>query len=340
VVARRSLPVSRWGPPRVALSIAFVGAAMAFGLPARADVNFLWDAPPSCPQRDEVLARIRSLAGSALEQTAGLSMQGTIAPARGRYWLTLLVGEGRETRRRVIASDSCADLAGAAAITVALLLGVDASAVETAPPAAPAPKPAPPMEKLPPSDESSATLETSDAPAPLRSWRGVVRAPIGAADVGPLPRAGFGVGLGAGVRHASWRILALGRVARRQTVNDSDAAGEFGVELERITVELLTCRGWRSLRFEIAPCLGVALEHLDARGFGDGVAAASERAAWPALSAGGAAHWYATESLGFFLGMTGYVELSRPRLVIEGLGQLAQLAPLALGATFGVEWIL
>ena len=102
----------------------------------------------------------------------------------------------------------------------------------------------------------------------------------------------------------------------------------------------MACRGWRSLRFEIAPCVGVALEHLNARGFGDGISPASERATWPVVSAGGSAHWYATESLAFLLSMTGYLELSRPRIVIEGLGEIAQLAPVALGATFGVEWIL
>jgi len=360
VVARRLVHASRRMVPRGLLAVAFAAVASASARRARADVDLRWAAPASCPQREEVLARIGALAGSALEQTAGLSVEGTIAAARGRYWLTLLVRDGRETRKRVIASESCADLAGAAAITVALLLGVDAGSIGRAageqvatpdddapasarrgdgadPRAATSEKPAPMAGELGPSQDSTAPAEL---PASLRPWDVVVRAPIAAADVGPLPRPAFGFGLGAGVRHASWRILLLGRLSRPQSVSDADASGEFGARLERMTGELATCRGWRSLRFEIAPCVGVAFEHLSARGFGDGVSAATERATWPAASAGGVAHWYPMESLVFFLGMTGYVELSRPRLVIQGLGQIAQLAPVALGVTFGVEWIL
>jgi hypothetical protein len=44
--------------------------------------------------------------------------------------------------------------------------------------------------------------------------------------------------------------------------------------------------------------------------------------------------------LAFFASVTGYVELSRPRLVIEGLGDVAQFPPLAAGFTLGAEWIL
>jgi hypothetical protein len=66
----------------------------------------------------------------------------------------------------------------------------------------------------------------------------------------------------------------------------------------------------------------------------------SQRALWLAPSAGAVVHWYPLKSLALFAGFTGYVELARPRLVIDGLGQLQQLAPVAAGAAIGVEWIL
>lgn len=322
-----------------------MAAAITSAGAARADLDLRWDAPAGCPQRDQVLARIRGLAGTALDETARLSVDGTIARAGARYFLTLLVGDGRETRERVIASESCADLAGAAAVSVALLLGVDASSIEDRERVrdAPAPserEPASGVQREDTTEPQPAPPEERTPPEERQRWAAVVRAPIGAADVGPLPRPAFGIGFGAGLRYDAWRLLALGRLSLHQTIDDSDASGTFGAELERATAELVGCHGWRSLRFEIAPCVGFALELLNARGFGDGVAAASERAVWPAASAGGVAHWYATESLAFFLGMTGYVELSRPRIVIEGLGELAQLAPVALGGTFGAEWIL
>jgi hypothetical protein len=79
---------------------------------------------------------------------------------------------------------------------------------------------------------------------------------------------------------------------------------------------------------------------VSARGFGDNVSSEKNGALWVAPGVGGVAHWYVLDSLALFTSVTGYVELSRPRLVIEGLGEIARLSPVAGGATFGVEWIL
>jgi hypothetical protein len=113
-----------------------------------------------------------------------------------------------------------------------------------------------------------------------------------------------------------------------------------GAELDRMTGQLVICRAWRSGPFELAPCLGLALEHLTARGFGQRVSPESRQAVWPAPSAGAVAEWYPVQFLALFAGLTGYLELSRPRLVIEGLGEIRQLSPVAAGAVIGVEWIL
>jgi hypothetical protein len=144
------------------------------------------------------------------------------------------------------------------------------------------------------------------------------------------------------MRYDSWRVLLAGHVFQAQTLNATqpDAAFSAGADLERMTGQLAICRGWRSARFEVGPCIGLGLEHLTARGFGDGVSPETQRVIWPALSASAVAHWYAFEYMAVFLGLTGYLELARPRLVIEGLGEIGQLAPAAAGAALGVEWIL
>ena len=302
--------------------------------------------------------RIRALAGSALAGTEALTVEGTIVPAKERYRLTLLVRSGHDARKREITSDSCEDLAGAAAVSVALLLGVDPSTVDTSsidarpedspnagaskegtaderkqgekpPPPNPASDP-----KAEPSPESATSSESS------RRWAVLLRAPTVALDFGPLPEPAFGIGFGVGMRFEAWRIVLAGRVSRGQTLEASTSAGAIGAELDRFAGELATCRGFRSSRFEVAPCLGLALEHLNAQGVGEGITPTSQRATWAALGVGGLAHWYALESLAFFAGVTGYVQFSRPRIVVEGVGELAQLAPVALGATFGAEWIL
>jgi hypothetical protein len=313
-----------------------------------------------------VLERIERLAGSAIEQTGGLSLEGTIEQVDGRYRLTLLVHSEGDVRTRVIDSEKCADLAGAAAVTVALLLGVDMSSIQQATDGAQGGTsgsagagggtsgaggsndnasggrtqddrrtelPLPEKKPAPPPDESPSS--SNDGAAAL-----ILRVPIASADIGPLPNPAFAVGLGAGMRYDAWRIIVAGRLSLKQSVDAPNSGGAFGAELRRMTGDVSACYGFRFGRVEVAPCAGVSLEYLNARGFGQEVTPASERAIWPAPSAGGVVHWYAFESLSLFVGITGYVEVSRPRIVIEGLGEVARLAPAAVGAAFGAEWIL
>jgi hypothetical protein len=46
------------------------------------------------------------------------------------------------------------------------------------------------------------------------------------------------------------------------------------------------------------------------------------------------------KSLALFVGANADLELSRPRIVIDGLGQIRQLGPVSTRVTTGVEWIL
>lgn len=367
-----------WGRlrPHATLTLALGAIGMLIAPAARAQLNLQWEAPPSCPRRGEVLDRIRAVAGSSLDKADGLSAEGKIARTNGRFSLTLVVRDGRQVRKRVITADSCADLAGAAAITLALLLGGDVSAAESgaqsdargeAAPQSGAPNQgersagASDETRREPQSERAGTdrrkqsdelAERSrippDGPAApgglpsARRWTLLVRAPILAADVGPLPQPSVGGGLGGGIGYEAWRFLVTGHVHRGQTIDAPDPAAAFaaGADLERITAQLVTCRGWRSVQFEIAPCIGLAVEHLTAQGFGQGVSPELRRAFWAAPSAGAVAQWYALKSLALFAGATGYLELSRPRLVIEGLGEVRQLGPAGARLTVGMEWIL
>lgn len=365
----------RWNTRHATLELAVIAVGMMAAPTARAELNLRWDAPPSCPRRGEILDRIRTLAGPSLDKSEGLSAEGKIARNNGRFSLTLVVRDGREVRKRVIAADSCSDLAGAAAITLALLLGVDVSAAESGA-VKDALNQSAPQDDAPsegergaaangetrreqkseregtdrgkPSDEAversrvppdSAALSGSSTP---RRWTLLLRAPILAADVGPLPSPSVGVGVGAGVGYESWRFLIAGHIYRGQTIHAPDPGAAFaaGADLERLTAHLVTCRGWRSVPLEIAPCVGLAVERLAARGFGQGVSPEQQSAVWAAPSVGAVAHWYPAKSLALFAGATGYLELSRPRLVIDGLGDVRQLGPVAARISVGVEWIL
>jgi hypothetical protein len=342
---------------------------------ALARLDLQWDAPPDCPRRDEVQDRIRALAGSSLDRAQGLSAEGKIARVDGHFSLTLLVRYGPQTRKRVISSESCAALAGAAAVTLALLLGIDVGATglpaddehdaaptqESAPdqggqnregtgeerrhdsvtPAATERRGEEPDQRRGGRAEQSPTASAKPpaAAASTRRWAVIVRGPFVAADAGPLPHAAVGTGLGVGMRYGLWRALLAGNLFAGQSVSAPGQDGALGAEVQRITGQLAVCRGWRSHRLELAPCVGLALERMTARGFGEGVSPQEQRAVWPALGVGAVAHWYARESLALFAGVSGYLELARPHLVIDGLGEVAQLGPVAASASAGLEWI-
>jgi hypothetical protein len=279
----------------------------------------------------------------------------------------LLVRDGPDVRKRVIASDSCADLAGAAAINVALLLGVDVSGLESQSSNDAVDQQAPQQgaaegntrrsdathsdahktqakerdtrrEHAEQTRAESKSAAASSGTSSTRRWNALLRAPVLVAELGPLPGAVLGVALGGGVRYESWRLLLSGQLFREQTIDAAEVAA--GADVQRMAGQLEACRGWRFVRFEIAPCLGLGVEYLSARGFGDGVSPETRRSVWAALSVGTVAHWYALDYMAVFVGMSGYLELSRPRLVIEGIGEIQQLAPAAAGIALGVEWIL
>jgi hypothetical protein len=202
-------------------------------------------------------------------------------------------------------------------------------------------------DRNPRSEEADRGRVTVDGPASpggssARRWNLLLRAPILAADMGPLPDPSVGVGLGAGIRYEAWRFLVAGHLYREQAVTATDPGSAFaaGADLKRMTAHLAICRGWRSVPFEIAPCVGLAIEHATARGFGQGVSPDVQSAVWAAPSAGAAVHWYALKWAALFVGAEGQLELSRPRILIEGLGEVRQLGAVSARVTAGMEWIL
>jgi hypothetical protein len=111
---------------------------------ARADaqvagIELHWSAPPRCPGADEVQSRVRRLAGaegSAASTKQRLIADGEVVAAGGHYRLTLTVRQptGTEGQTRVVESATCESLAGAAAVTLALLARGEARSGGAAPP--------------------------------------------------------------------------------------------------------------------------------------------------------------------------------------------------------------
>ncbi|HEY3499056.1 MAG TPA: hypothetical protein VGK73_30400, partial [Polyangiaceae bacterium] len=85
-------------------------------------IDLAWEAPAECPRREAVQERVRELLGPALENAERPRAEGRIVQVSGRYQLTLTVYSKGEVRERTIASQSCVDLAGAAAVALGLLI--------------------------------------------------------------------------------------------------------------------------------------------------------------------------------------------------------------------------
>jgi hypothetical protein len=94
-----------------------------------AGVDVRWVAPARCPGPDDVQARVRRLLGPRAQQATRqepLVAEATVVTVDGRYRLTLTVrtvrqGDEPSGVTRTFESASCESLAGAAAVTLALL---------------------------------------------------------------------------------------------------------------------------------------------------------------------------------------------------------------------------
>lgn len=84
-------------------------------------VDLRWEAPTGCPQEGEVRGRIQRILGSGRHDSP-LRAEGTVARIDTRYRLELVVHVGEVTGTRSLTSKSCDDLAGAAAVEIALLV--------------------------------------------------------------------------------------------------------------------------------------------------------------------------------------------------------------------------
>ncbi len=391
---------SRSRRPRVPQLIAVVlfawsglTAERAVAQPAAA-LNLRWQAPQSCPQQEEVKERIRKLVGTARVTATALQAEGTITQTGGAHFhLKLVTRSGSLVGERNLDAASCEDLAGAAAVSLALLmrsaeplsaddlgekqaLGVatggalgsggepssgapsasapSASAPSTSAPSTSAPqqtKPAsaaaekrkpvvPPPAKA--SNESDAPddepLERPLRPSP-RTWRFLVQAPLASMSFGPLPAPSWGVALAGGAAFENWRLLLGGTAWLRQNVG-SEPFPEYGADVDRLTGMFKACHALGDLRFEVAPCLVLSVEHIWARGTGPDVMASSSQTTWVAIGVGAQGRLSLASWLSVLVGVDAQIETARPVISVEGLGDLRRLGPAALTATVGPEWIL
>lgn len=348
-----------------------------------AGIELHWVAPARCPGPDEVRARVRRLLGgdaAGASSRERLVAEGTVVEVDGHYRLSLTVKQAESERAgvpRVFESTSCDSLAGAAAVTLALLARGEArpdggvspppsdvsrepsSIPESgAPPASSAASPAassvppassqPPSEATPPASRPPGThTETETASGPVDAvrdqgptamarWSPAVRLPVLVSDEGVLPSAGYGLGLGAGVRVSHLLIMLSGIVWLSQS---QTGTSPYAATYQRRTGELSGCYSWQYGQFEGGPCLMTTFEEVTADGSGGGVVDRQGHVSWLTLGFGARAGWLLTRWATLFIRPIVSFTTSRPTFAIDGVGPLYKVPLAAVGVQIGSEWI-
>lgn len=331
----------------------------------RPRLELTWDAPAGCPDEKGVRDRVDALAPPTAGAESVLRAEARITRTNGRFRMTLVVGDRSGSGERTLDSDSCEDLAGAAAVALGLLLrgeeapgsgdpvhgaAADGSKTDgaaaggsasgdqnaTTSSAAKAGAAAPAKAEDASSGDRKATPGNDGG---ARRYWAVVHAPTLTLAIGPFPKPSVSVGLAAGAKLDQWRVLLAGSVALHQAIPSSDFPG-YGADVRRVTAEISTCRGWRLDPFELSPCVAATLDRATVRGYGEHVEPRADHPTWLSLGAGVTGYLAVLDQLAVFAAVDGRIATSRPRIVIEGLGELYQVAPATLMLTVGVEGLL
>jgi hypothetical protein len=135
-----------------------------------AGVEVRWVAPVRCPGPDDVRARVRRLLGPRAPKASRqepLIAEATVVAIDGRYRLTLTVRQGDESSgvTRIFESTSCESLAGAAAVTLALLARGEARSDGATPPGTSQPGTTEPAASPPAASPPATAQPATSAPA-------------------------------------------------------------------------------------------------------------------------------------------------------------------------------
>lgn len=360
-------------PPRCAAALLISLALVAATAPSRAQerIALRWDAPAGCPGGGAVRAEVdRLLGASRARPSRPIDVSAQVSrDERGTWHVRLETPGDGAPRVREIHGASCAALADATALILALMIDPDAVAQApasapappaTSPPAEPSPPPSSPVpEALPtaPVPPPSTPVPPPTAPPPIATARPPARpaqpppvAPppaasrgvsfhLGAwlgADAGSLPGVSFGFGATAALLVGAQRI-ELGIAARPASKASLPGRPTAGGAVDLLAGWAGTCRSLLRSPLALGPCVALEVGRLHAAGFGVSEPGQAERP-WVAASAGALLVWAPYGRLGLTLRADLVVPLTRPTFVIEDLGPVHRPGDVAGRASLGLEY--
>lgn len=328
---------------------------LGWTLPAAAQptahLSLTWSAPPGCPTQEDVETRVDALLGgqSSASSVADVRASGQVERAGTGFRLLLGMSAGEAPSSRVIEAGSCDELAGAAAIAIALLARSALAGAESSrdPSSTPASSAASGAESRPSAQPPQAPQTDSPAARPHQPFRYparsgqvhfVIDAPVGAVVWGSLPSLGMGIGGAVGLRWRSLRAVIGGELWKHQSIQVSGFGARFALQSGRAEACFIDALG----DVELGACAGATLERLVGEGVGSPTFAAKSReASWLAGmgSLFGSVPMPGFARLRFFGQIGALVSAARPRFVIDQLGPVHEPALAAPKLDLGCEWI-
>ncbi|WP_437643382.1 hypothetical protein [Sorangium sp. So ce362] len=356
---------SERGALALAALAAVAGDARADTAASARGVELDWIAPGECADRGRVLAEIAQRLGRPSEENGEPTLKARAVVSRnerGPWDLRLTMTLGETTRSRELHSETCAELADAAALIIALAIDPDAAnrgipkaapdtdagpgaisgadpgagaapevdAAPDAPTAAEAPPAAPP-----PAGASAPAAPAQRAARPSRplELRGTLRA-SGVLDTSALPAVAPGASISAGVLIGAVRAEVSGTYFGAQQA--LVARTTMGGDVHLATGGLRLCYATRYHAFELGPCAGIEVGVMGAASFG-AASPGSNRALWIAPHPGAIATFALSDRIRIPLAIDVPFPVTRDRFVLVGIGAVHRSAAATLRASLGVE---
>jgi len=318
---------------RLASAVAGAWASLITGrlLAEVPDLALDWNAPADCPSRKDVLDEVQQLLGGAPRSAPSRPLAAAVDVRRdaASTWSAEL--QTSDQGRRTLRGESCAAIASATAIVLAL--AIDPEALSRARASAPAVDAGEPLRPEPPrrrDDVIAAPPRSSPEPAPLVPYARVFLGGV----FGLLPESSATGGLGFGLRYraVSAELAGAWTLPRER---QHQRLPEVRVKVGLWSGSLLGCFSPLSPPTALDLCLGAELETISAsaRGVtdpGDGHA----RLGAGLFAIRGSQRIERSFSLG--LELAGSARPHHPKFVIAGVGTVHEIPLLAAVVSLGL----
>jgi hypothetical protein len=335
-------------PPRALAVVLAAALASLWPAPARAwtappeRVVLHWAAPSECPAEGAVRAEMDRLLGpSSARPPAPIPVAATVSLEDQGEWHVRLETPGDGAPRiREIHAATCAAIADATALILAMM--IDPEAASAAPPS---PAKSPPVALTPPPiAPPRVPVEAPRSPPPPPPITPPPATPtslriaaLAGLDTASLPELAASLALGASFVYGAQRFEAgiAYYPSRKGTVA---ARPGTGGNVDLLTGSVGTCRHFGSGAIEVGPCVGVELGRLHASGFG--VSNPGEGSTlWAAVQGGGVLSVRIVSRLALVLRLGATAPLLRPSFVLENVGAVYRPPAVTARGSGGVELI-